>query len=443
MSEAVTGMQRGIKRMRIIRAVAALAVALNAFIFAVDLSTGSPLVFLPPACIVALLVLIVMQTRLIGAMQRTRGLNRQAEELELAAQAVRAKLASCAHSNAQPVDLLLTGERVAWICPDCNAELPAGWTPQATGTGGGGGGEYTTPVRSVALSPLEAEAERKRYRRTCECRAEDRSIVQVRVPESATALASYCSACGRATGTLTATGSVTLSGTAALSGSGTLSAESPQAACDCGQCDDATREFDEQLREQIIASQGIPPAQVPERLTDSEVKDATEAAVHFAQLARVGRESCASPCRLCEARDQLYPTPESRALLAAKLAAFKDDESLRQWIETERRGGTRSRAPMTGPGGRWHPVSELPEMRQADDRTATEGIPAGPLIENMRQELEAQREVTSPEPPAGSYDFHFDSAGREWCRDTGMRCWIRPVPDGPWYRQNKSGGGEQ
>jgi hypothetical protein len=217
-----------------------------------------------------------------------------------------------------------------------------------------------------------------------------------------------------------------------------LPAESPQAACDCGKCEDAAREFDEQLREQIIASQGIPPAQVPERLTDSEVKDATEAAVHFAQLARVGRESCASPCRLCEVRDRHYPTPESRALLTAKLAAFKDDESLRQWIEAEQQGGTRSRAPMTGPGGRWRPVSELPEMQQA-----TEGIPAGPLIENMRQELEAQREVTSPGPPAASYDFHFDSAGREWCRDTGMRCWIRPVPDGPWYRQNKSGGGER
>jgi hypothetical protein len=379
MSEAATGAQRGIKRMRIIRAVAALAVALNAFIFAVDLSTGSPLVLLPPACIVALLVLIVMQTRLIRSYSRTQELNRHADRLELAAKMVRegtlagmttagsdltlaaagsittadlelgcarlsAALGPCAHPGAEPVDLLLTGERVAWICPDCNAELPAGWTAM----------------------------------------------------------------------------------------------ESPHAACDCGECGDAAREFAEQLREQIIASQGIPPAKAPERLTDSEVKDATEAAVHFAQLARVGRESCASPCRLCEARDQLYPTPESRVLLAAKLAAFKDDESLRQWIEAEQQGGTRSRAPMTGPGGRWRPVSELPEVQQA-----TEGIPAGPLIENMRQELEAQREVTSPEPPAGSYDFHFDSAGREWCRDTGMRCWIKPTPDGPWYRQNKSGGGER
>jgi hypothetical protein len=98
-----------------------------------------------------------------------------------------------------------------------------------------------------------------------------------------------------------------------------LPAESPHAACDCGECDDAAREFDEQLREQVIASQGIPPAMAP-----------------AAMLALGG-------------------------------------------------AGTLS-APMTGPGGRWRPVSELPEMQQA-----TEGIPAGPLIENMRQELEAQR----------------------------------------------------
>jgi hypothetical protein len=32
----------------------------------------------------------------------------------------------CAHMNAEPVDLI-TGERVAWVCPDCPAELPAGW----------------------------------------------------------------------------------------------------------------------------------------------------------------------------------------------------------------------------------------------------------------------------------------------------------------------------
>lgn len=51
--------------------------------------------------------------------------------------------------------------------------------------------------------------------------------------------------------------------------------------------------------------------------------------------------------------------------------------------------------------------------------------------------------VTSDLAPVGAYDFHFDSAGREWCRDADDLCWIKPAPDGPWYRQNKSGGDEQ
>jgi hypothetical protein len=435
--------QRRIKQTRRIRLAAVLAVALNALVLAWNVAVGSVVAIVPAACIVALLVLIVMQTRLIGTMRRTQYLNWHAEQRELAVRAIRENTQrSCLHPDAKPVDLLLTGERVAWICPDCNAELPAGWTPQTTGTGGGGGGEYTAPVRSVALSPLEAEAERKRYRRTCECRAEDRSIVQVRVPESATALASYCATCGRATGTLTATGSVQLSGTAALSGTGTLSAEGRQAACDCGKCGEYARHFG-YPREQVIASQGIPPAKAPERLTDGEVKDATEAAVHFAQLAKVGLEYCLSYCPICAERldalmraSILVPEPD----LGDVRGDLKRD--LRDLSDLDGAGSVPT-APMTGPGGRWRPVSELPEVRQAGDETATEGIPAGPLIENMRQELEAQREVTSPEPPAGSYDFHFDSAGREWCRDADGLCWIRPVPDGPWCRQNKSGGDER
>ena len=38
-------------------------------------------------------------------------------------------LGPCAHPGAEPVDLL-TGERVAWVCPDCDAPLPAGWGPR-------------------------------------------------------------------------------------------------------------------------------------------------------------------------------------------------------------------------------------------------------------------------------------------------------------------------
>jgi hypothetical protein len=40
-----------------------------------------------------------------------------------------AALGSCAHANAVPVDLLVTGETVAWLCPDCGAGLPAEWAP--------------------------------------------------------------------------------------------------------------------------------------------------------------------------------------------------------------------------------------------------------------------------------------------------------------------------
>lgn len=37
-----------------------------------------------------------------------------------------AAVGPCAHPDAEPVDLT-TGERVAWVCPDCPADLPAGW----------------------------------------------------------------------------------------------------------------------------------------------------------------------------------------------------------------------------------------------------------------------------------------------------------------------------
>jgi len=45
--------------------------------------------------------------------------------------------AGCAHRDAVPVDLLLTGERVAWLCEACGEQLLAGWQPPApTATGG-------------------------------------------------------------------------------------------------------------------------------------------------------------------------------------------------------------------------------------------------------------------------------------------------------------------
>ena len=46
---------------------------------------------------------------------------------ELAGARLSAVFGLCAHADAEPVDLLITGERVAWVCPECGAELPAGW----------------------------------------------------------------------------------------------------------------------------------------------------------------------------------------------------------------------------------------------------------------------------------------------------------------------------
>ena len=224
----MTGTERRIRLARALRIVFAVIVALDSLVLAVDLAQGSPVAAVPAACILAMLLLVIAETRLIGTLQRTRELTRRADQLELAAEATRAKAGACAHPDAEPVDLS-TGERVAWVCPDCDAELPAGWTPQAKG--------------AVALTAMPG-----------------------------------------------------VSAGPAPSGTGSLSARARVTgrACDCGKCGKASREFDRQLREQVIASQGIPPARAV---------TATDAAEHFEALARVGMESCVSPCSICEERD--------------------------------------------------------------------------------------------------------------------------------------------
>lgn len=45
----------------------------------------------------------------------------------LAGDVARFAASLCAHEGAEPVDLLLTGERVGWLCPECGAALPADW----------------------------------------------------------------------------------------------------------------------------------------------------------------------------------------------------------------------------------------------------------------------------------------------------------------------------
>ena len=47
--------------------------------------------------------------------------------MELAGTRLAAAFGPCAHHEAVPVDLPVTGETVAWLCPDCDAQLPAGW----------------------------------------------------------------------------------------------------------------------------------------------------------------------------------------------------------------------------------------------------------------------------------------------------------------------------
>lgn len=106
------------------------------------------------------------------------------------------------------------------------------------------------------------------------------------------------------------------------------------------------------------------------------------------------------------------------------------DRDMRDLAELEANSAGSPSAPMTGPGGRWHPVSELAGR---DARAAEHFAALGRLgwLEDERRETEPA--AASPELPADVYDRHFDGAGREWCRDGDGRCWIRPTPDSPWF----------
>jgi hypothetical protein len=78
--------------------------------------------------------------------------HRVAQYEALRASYVRAALApSCAHRDAVPVDLLLTGERVAWWCEACQTQLEPGFDPAPPSLiiknlGGGGGSSAFTGV---------------------------------------------------------------------------------------------------------------------------------------------------------------------------------------------------------------------------------------------------------------------------------------------------------
>jgi len=47
-------------------------------------------------------------------------------DLELGYARLSAVLGPCAHAGAVPVNIA-SGETVAWLCPGCDRQLPAGW----------------------------------------------------------------------------------------------------------------------------------------------------------------------------------------------------------------------------------------------------------------------------------------------------------------------------
>jgi hypothetical protein len=281
----VTNLQRSIRRTRGLRVGVVLAVALNALILAAEIALGSLLVIVPAACIVALLVSLVAQTRMLATLRRRE---RELEELS--------------RPRMTPEDYRRLREM----------EIELGWEPSESPdpplpeTGAKRDAQHREPVAPHPYLPGV-------------CAHPPGVRTYVFTPQGAGPVSAYCGTCGLRV---------------------------------AGQPEQSPR-TDELVRQQIIASQGIPPARsVP--------------------------------------------------------------------------GG----APMTGPGGRWHPVSELAEH---DARAAEHFAALGRLgwLEDERRETEPA--ATSPEPPADVYDRHFDGAGREWCRDGDGRCWIRPTPDSPWF----------
>ena len=179
----MTDVQRCVRRLQILRAAAAAALGANAFIVGATLDVVPGLAYAAMAMAFFAVLLIVADTYLIGSLraEAKRGAasaERQQTHAEAVAEAVEAirqrqwdaiarqayraqppdperlaastgtalgealspsmagmalgmarltaAMGGCAHPDAEPVDLI-TGERVAWVCPACPAELPPGW----------------------------------------------------------------------------------------------------------------------------------------------------------------------------------------------------------------------------------------------------------------------------------------------------------------------------
>jgi hypothetical protein len=311
----VTDLQRSVRRTRAYRAGAIVFIALNALTLVLNVIRGSALAFVPAVLIIGLLAMIVTQTRLIRSYARTRELDRHTRQpgltghaprdvaeafaaLTAAFEASQARLAAapapCAHPDAEPVDLS-TGERVAWVCanPECNAELPAGWTPPApiTATAGesgvaalsGTGSQSAKARKSPACHCGKSAEEHAREwdeqviasqgipparlagqpsGAECECPAGTGSA-EVRATGSASPAARYCLSCGRHRPAVAEQRDYR--GVWSTGGSGR---------CICGACQQSMRE-----------ARGKVPNAV--------------AAEHFEQLGRVGLEFCLSYCPIC------------------------------------------------------------------------------------------------------------------------------------------------
>jgi hypothetical protein len=215
---AVTDVQRHIRRMRACRVVIVLAAALNAFMLAVDITSGSLLALLSATAVVGCLLLLVKQTRLIGTMQRQK---RELSRPRMTAEDYR-------HLREMETELGWEPSEV----PATEAGLPAERTPPA-----------------------------------CQC--------------------------GKSAG-------------------------------------EHAREWDEQ----VIASQGIPPARAATAAISRECGCGPSgaacgpcwwrAAEHFAALARVGREHCTGFCPICQDFDRNAREAAAGAVQARLPAAIRE-----------------------------------------------------------------------------------------------------------------------
>jgi hypothetical protein len=51
-------------------------------------------------------------------------------DLEVGFARLAALIGPCAHPATVPVETVLTGELVAWLCPGCDSQLPAAFLPR-------------------------------------------------------------------------------------------------------------------------------------------------------------------------------------------------------------------------------------------------------------------------------------------------------------------------